>query len=83
MFKEILMLIAAFLIENAICWEPHDLFNCTSNVTSFYDDFGDGNPVDTKRFELKYKGFGWQRKEGFFSINDWINVPGLGNYTNV
>lgn len=53
MFKEILMLIAAFFIENAICWEPHDLFNCTSNVTSFYDDFGDGNPVDTKRFELK------------------------------
>jgi len=42
-------------------WEPHDLYNCTSNVTSFYDDFGDGLPVDTKRFELKYLGFGWQR----------------------
>lgn len=88
MFKKILVFIVALFLDNAASakntwWEPHDLFNCTSNVTSFYDDFGDGLPVDTKRFELRSKGFGWQKGHGFFSINNWINVPGLGNYTNV
>jgi hypothetical protein len=64
MFKKILVFIVALFLDNAASakntwWEPHDLFNCTSNVTSFYDDFGDGLPVDTKRFEIRLNGFGW------------------------
>lgn len=62
---------------------PHDLYDCTSNLKSFYDDFGDANPVNTSRFELGLAGVGWGANTGFFSINDWINVPSFGNYTNV
>jgi hypothetical protein len=83
MFKKILILVISLFLENAVCWVPHDLYNCTSNLTSFYDDFGDGKPIDTSRFCLNYTGFGWDKGTGFFSINDWINVPGLGPYTNV
>jgi hypothetical protein len=32
---------------------------------------------------LNYTGFGFDKGSGFFSINDWIDVPGLGRYTNV
>ena len=59
MFKKILVFVVALFINNVASdinpnWVPHDLYNCTSNVTSFYDDFGDGLPVNTTRFELTY-----------------------------
>ncbi len=39
--------------------------------------------MNKSRICLNHTGYGWKQGFGFFAINDWIDIPGLGRYTNV
>lgn len=56
--------------------------NCTFNETSFTEVFDKPGSVNKTRWNLWPMEFGWEKGQGFKSINDWTYIKGLGNYSN-
>ena len=64
-------------MPTSIIWQ-----NCSHNETSFTELFDKPGPVNKTRWNLWPIEFGWEKGQGFKSINEMTYVPGYGNISN-
>jgi len=57
--------------------------NCSYNETSFSETYDTPRPLNKTRWSTFPLEFGWEKGQGFKSVNEWTVIPGVGNYTNV
>ncbi len=73
-----------FMVQNVKAAMPTSKIyqNCSHNETSFTEYFDKPGKLNKTRWNLWPIEFGWEKGQGFKSINDWTNIKGLGLYTN-